>query len=655
MNLRRGSVLTVRKRGCNMPPVKMKGVQRPRDTKKVISRILCYMGKFKFLWIFVFVCVLFSSAAEIASSYMIKPVLNDYIVPLLNSENPDFSVFALMLVKVSVFFLLGAVASWGNARIMLNISSSLLCSLRKDLFNKLETLPVKYFEKHPHGELMSRFTSDTDTLRDMMSQTVPQLMSSAVNVLGVFVMMLVLSPLLTFSVVVILGGMIFLGGFLGRKSASSFRDQQKNLGIVNGFIEEMIEGQKVVKVFSHEEKAVEKFNVLNDSLFAAGSRANAYGNMLGPVMGNLSHVLYGVVAVLGAFLVITSVHDIGTIAAFLQYTRNFSRPVTMISQLFNSILNALAGAERIFAVIDETPEVDEGRITLVNAAVTENPEPGDADESEKRLVQAYDYTGLWAWKDSVDNHLVPMKGDVVFDHVSFGYREGKEILHDISIHARPGQKIALVGSTGSGKTTVINLLSRFFDIEEGKGKILYDGIPVKDISKDGLRRSLGMVLQDTHFFTGTVYDNIKYGNLDADFNQVREAAELANADHFIRHLKYGYETVLTGDAENLSQGQRQLLSIARAAVLNPPVLVLDEATSSIDTRTEKIIQDGMDRLMKGRTVFVIAHRLSTVLNADEIIVLEHGRILERGTHDSLMERKGRYYELAAGGNNSWNE
>ncbi|MCR5494710.1 MAG: ABC transporter ATP-binding protein/permease [Treponema sp.] len=625
-----------------MPPVKMRGVSKPKDTKKVFSRLIAYMGTFKFLWILIIFFVFLSSGAEIASSYMVKPILNDYIIPLVGAESPDFVPLIFVLIKTGFLFLFGVLASWGNGRLILYISSNLLCKIRKDLFKSLENLPVKYFEKHPHGELMSRFTSDTDTLRDMFSQTVPQFMTSAVTVLGVFVMMIVLSPLLTFSVLAILASMIFLGIFLGKRSASSFREQQKNIGILNGYIEEMIEGQKVVKVFSQEEKVIEKFKLLNNSLYKSAARANSYGNMLGPVMINLSHVQYALVSVLGAFLVITSIHDIGTIAAFLQYTRNFTRPVTMISQLFNSILNALAGAERIFELIDETEEVDEGRITLVNAAFT-----------EEKLVQAYDYTGNWAWKDNVDNSLRQMKGDVLFENVSFGYRKEKEILHNISIHAYPGQKIALVGSTGSGKTTVINLLARFFDIEEGKGKIFFDGIPIKEISKDGIRHSLGMVLQDTHFFTGTIYDNIKYGNLDAGFEEVKKAAELANADHFINHLKLGYETVLSADGENLSQGQRQLLSIARAAVLNPPILVLDEATSSVDTRTEKMIQSGMDKLMKGRTVFVIAHRLSTVRNADEIIVLDHGSIIERGNHEFLMQKKGRYFELYTGGSNSF--
>lgn len=626
-----------------MPPIKNKGSAKPKNTKKTLRRIFSYMKKFKMLWIAVFLLVLTSSFASIAGSYIIKPALNDFILPLIHHENPDFSGFIKLLSTLAVIFACGAFASWGNSRIMLYISSTLLFRIRTELFEKLEKLPIRYYDSHPHGEIMSRFTNDTDTLRDMFSQTVPQLMSQTVTILGIFVMMLVLSPILTIVVALTMVGMLFLASKIGKKSALAFREQQKNIGVVNGYIEELIEGQKVVKVFNHEKQVIKEFSKLNDELYEAGSKANSYANVLGPIMGNLSHVQYALVAVLGAFMVIFSKSDLGTVAAFLQYTRSFSQPVTTISQLFNSILNALAGAERIFNIIDEVPEEDNGKITLVNAYSLKS----DSEKSEK-LVQSFASTGEWAWKNSTDGSLSKLRGNVVFEHVSFGYRPEKTVLHDICIHAKPGQKIALVGSTGSGKTTITNLLTRFYDVKEGFGNIIYDGIPLNNINKNDLRRSLGMVLQDTHLFSGTITENIRYGNLESSLAQVYDAAKLANADSFIKHLEKGYDTVISGDGSSLSQGQRQLLSIARTAVANPPVLILDEATSSIDTRTEKLIQDGMDKLMKGRTVFVIAHRLSTVRNADEIIVLEKGSIIERGTHEQLLEKKGRYYTLYTG-------
>ena len=647
-----------------MPPVKPKGFGKPKDTKKTISRILSYMGKFKALWLVVFVCVLISSGASVAGGMFTKIALNNYIIPLLQKYQAAGSLtaevaagiqsFGGMILGVFCVFLAGVIASWCNNRLMLYISTNLLYNIRTDLFNKLETLPIKYYDAHPHGELMSRFTNDTDTLREMMSQTIPQLLSSTITVISVFVMMILLSPMLT---VVMVASMVFITMLLAviaKHSAKSFRENQKSVGELNGFIEEMIEGQKVIKVFNHEDKARGEFEVLNTKLRKAGTAAMTYGGVMGPLMNNLSHMQYAIVAILAASFMIAGfntpettnwfvgVLDLGTIAAFLQYTRSFSQPISMMTQQANSVLNALAGAERIFGVIDEEAEVDEGKFTLVNAY--------DAKESDgnDRLVQSYAYTGEWAWKNPDDNSLRQLQGEVVFDHVTFGYKSEKTVLHDVCIHAKPGQKIALVGSTGSGKTTTINLLSRFYDVPEGSGTITYDGIPLNDISKASLRKSLGMVQQNTHLFTGTIRENIRYGNLEASDAQVYEAAKLANADSFIRHLENGYDTVITGDGASLSQGQRQLLAIARAAVANPPVLVLDEATSSIDTRTEKLIEDGMDSLMKGRTTFVIAHRLSTVRNADEIIVLEHGKIIERGSHDQLIAAKGRYYFLYTG-------
>lgn len=646
-----------------MPPVKTRGTAKPKNTKKTISRLISYMSNFKALWILVFICVILNSSAQIMGSFMIKPAINNYIIPMfeilsnggsVSDIAPLMSQFGILLLRIASLFLLGVLGSWCNQRLMLHISTNLLYKIRCDLFNRLEKLPIKFYDSHTHGDLMSRFTNDTDTLREMMSQTIPQILSSGLTIIGVLVMMIVLSPLLTIAVLLTVVLIFQLIKVIGSKSVKAFRENQKSVGALNGFIEEMIEGQKVIKVFNHESKAKTEFAVLNENLRKAGTDAMTYGGVMGPVTNNLSHAQYAIIAIISSALMILGSSgkislnwfigalDIGTIAAFLQYTRSFTQPIGMMSQQANSVLNALAGAERIFGIIDEEEEIDEGKVTLVNAY--------DAKEKDgsTRLVQSFAKTGEWAWKNPADNSLKELKGEVIFDHVTFGYTPEKTVLHDICIHAKPGMKIALVGSTGSGKTTTINLLSRFYDVLEGNGTITYDGIPLNHISKDALRKSLGMVQQNTHLFTGTIRENIRYGNLDASDAQVYEAAKLANADYFIRHLDNGYDTVITGDGASLSQGQRQLLAIARAAVANPPVLVLDEATSSIDTRTEALIGKGMDSLMKGRTSFVIAHRLSTVRDADEIIVLEHGRIIERGNHEQLINAKGRYYFLYTG-------
>lgn len=635
-------------------PGRNRGFQKPKNAKKTIRRIIGYMGKYKSLWILVFLCVVISSGASVIGSYLIKPALNNFIIPLIGKQNPDFSGFAKLLIGVLCLFILGTLASWCNSRIMIHISTSLLFNVRCDLFSRLEKLPIKYYDTHTHGELMSRFTNDTDALREMMSQTVPQLFSSIITVVAVFTMMIILSPMLTVIMVLTMVLISMLITAIGKRSAKAFRENQKCIGMLNGFVEEMIEGQKVIKVFNHEPKAEADFEMLNNNLRKAGTDAMTYGGLMGPVMNNMSHMQYAVIAIVAAAFMIlgdglvisfnwfTGVLNLGTIAAFLQYIRSFSQPISMMGQQANSILNALAGAERIFAVIDEEQEIDEGKYSLVNAYEAKE------NDGKDKLVQSFATTGEWAWKNPADNSLKKLEGEVIFDHVTFAYEPEKTVLHDICIHAKPGQKIALVGSTGSGKTTTINLLSRFYDVEEGNGKITYDGIPLNAIEKKSLRKSLGMVQQNTHLFTGTIRDNIRYGNLDASDAQIYQAAKLANADNFIRHLENGYDTVITGDGASLSQGQRQLLAIARAAVADPPVLILDEATSSIDTRTEKLIEKGMDSLMSGRTTFVIAHRLSTVRNADEIIVLEHGKIIERGTHDELIAAKGRYYFLYTG-------
>lgn len=628
-----------------MPPVKMRGVQRPKHTKKTVSRLLSYMGSFKLLWPFVFLFLIITAAAEVYGTYLIKPAINDFIVPFIANENPPLHLFLSLIIKLIIIYTIGCVSTYLSQRILLTISTSTMYKIRTELFERQSHLPVKYYDTHTHGSLMSLYTNDTDTLRDMFSQSIPQLMTGFFQVSGIFVMMLVLSIPLTLTMIFTIALIMFITAKIGKLSAKAYKEQQSSIGALNGYIEELIEGQQIVKLFTHEQTAIEQFKTFNDRLCSAGTKASTLANILGPIMNNLSHLQYALVAAGGALLVITGHMDLGTAASFLQSTRSFSRPLGQLSQQFNSILNALAGAERIFSAIDETPEVDKGCVVLVNAieAVT-----SEKNNHQKKLVQSFAHTGSWAWKSLKLNTIKKLEGDVVFNNVDFSYEPKTKVLNSINLHARPGQKIAIVGSTGSGKTTIINLLTRFYDIRDGKGTITYDGIPLKDIKKSDLRRSLSVVLQDTHLFTQTVRENIRYGNLEATDVQVYEAARLANADFFIRHLPQGYDTLIKGDGSTLSQGQRQLIAIARAAVADPPVLILDEATSSIDTRTERLIEKGMDSLMKGRTVFVIAHRLSTVRNADCIIVLEKGNIIESGTHDQLFQKKGRYYQLYTG-------
>ena len=612
------------------------------NSGKLFVRLMNYVFRnYKIHCIAVVIFIFLGVICNVQGTLFMKNLIDDYITPFLLTENPDFSPLAHAILRVACFYALGIISSYTYNRIMINVTQGTLRDMRNDLFEHMQKLPIKYFDTHAHGDIMSVYTNDIDTLRQMISQSIPQVINSGFTIVSVFVSMLILNIPLTLVTLVMVAIMVTCSKASAGQSGKYFLKQQKNLGAVNGYIEEMMNGQKVVKVFCHEEENKKAFKKLNDELFVSADRANTFANILGPINAQIGNVSYVICAIVGGILALNGMggFTLGGLASFLTFNKSFSMPINQVSQQLNAIVMAMAGAERIFRLMDEQVETDDGYVTLVNAK-----------EVNGELTECKERTGRWAWKHihqadgSID--YVEVKGDVVFNGVDFGYNDDKIVLHDVKLYAKPGQKIAFVGSTGAGKTTITNLINRFYDIQDGK--IRYDGININKIKKADLRRSLGIVLQDTHLFTGTVRDNIRFGKLDATDEEIVAAAQLANADGFIRRLPDGYDTMITGDGANLSQGQRQLLAIARAAVADPPVLILDEATSSIDTRTERIVQDGMDKLMSGRTTFVIAHRLSTVRNSDCIMILEQGRIIERGSHEELLAEQGRYYQLYTG-------
>lgn len=621
-----------------------RGVRGPRieNPGKVFMRLLKYVCRYYGIhYILVILFIFISVLANVQGTMFIQTLIDDYIQPLLLTDTPDFSGLLHAITRVAVFYGIGVIATYAQNRIMITVTQGTMRRLRDDMFAHMEKLPIRYFDTHSHGDIMSMYTNDVDTLRQLISQSIPQMVNSSITIVSVFISMVVLNVPLTVLTIAMVIVMLLFSGKIAGLSGSNFVRQQKSIGRVNGYIEEMMEGQKVVKVFCHENQSIDEFVKLNDELFDSAYKANKFANIMMPINAQIGNLSYVLCACVGGLLALNHVggFSIGGLASFLTFNKSFNMPINQVSMQLNSIVMAMAGAKRVFDLLDEKPEVDEGYVTLVRAR-----------REDGKIVECDERTGLWAWKHehqadgSVD--YVELQGEVVFDDVDFGYTDDKMVLHNVDLFAHPGQKIAFVGSTGAGKTTITNLINRFYDIQDGK--IRYDGININKIKKADLRRSLGIVLQDTHLFTASVMDNIRFGKLDATDEEVIAAAKLANADGFIKQLPDGYQTILTGDGSNLSQGQRQLLSIARAAVADPPVLILDEATSSIDTRTEKIVQDGMDKLMKGRTTFVIAHRLSTVKNSDCIMVLEQGRIIERGNHEQLIEAKGRYYQLYTG-------